>query len=65
MIGLFLYTQIETQRAQKKIKELSDEGKTVGRELSTSKVPSFFQSIKLYPSCAAVPPGWSSPCGLL
>lgn len=49
MVGLFLYTQIETHRAQKKIIELSKEGKTVGRELSVSKLPHFFQGIKLYP----------------
>lgn len=49
MVGLFLYTQIETHRAQKRINELSAEGKTVGRELSTSSIPKFFQSIKLYP----------------
>ncbi|HOI94346.1 MAG TPA: sulfite exporter TauE/SafE family protein [Syntrophobacter fumaroxidans] len=49
MIGLFLYTQIETHRAQKKIQELSREGKTVGRELSTSNIPKFFQSISLFP----------------
>ena len=49
MIGLFLYTQIETQRAQKKIKELAKEGKTAGRELSVSKLPQLFQSIALRP----------------
>lgn len=49
MVGLFLYTQIETHRAQKKINQLSSEGKTVGRELSTSSMPRFFQSIALYP----------------
>lgn len=49
MIGLFLYTQIETHKAQKKIVDLTKDGKTVGRELSVSRVPLFFQSIKLYP----------------
>jgi uncharacterized membrane protein YfcA len=49
MIGLFLYTQIETHKAQKKINELTKEGKTVGRELRVSKLPLFFQSIQLWP----------------
>ncbi len=49
MIGLFLYTQIETHRAQKKINELTKEGKTVGRELRVSKLPILFQSIALKP----------------
>jgi uncharacterized protein len=49
MIGLFLYTQIETHRAQKKINELTKAGKTVGRELRVSKLPLFFQSIALRP----------------
>src|SRR4030043_259003 len=47
--GLFLYTQIETHKAQKKINELTKEGKTVGRELRVSKLPLFFQSIQLWP----------------
>ena len=49
MIGLFLYTQIETHKAQKKINELTKAGKTVGRELSVSTLPLFFQSIALRP----------------
>lgn len=49
MSGIFVYTQLETQRAQKKIRQLESEGKHVGRELSTSRGPKFFQSIKLYP----------------
>ncbi|HTY22262.1 MAG TPA: sulfite exporter TauE/SafE family protein [Desulfomonilaceae bacterium] len=49
MIGLFLYTQIETHRAHKKITELTKEGKTVGRELRVSRLPIFFQSIALWP----------------
>jgi len=49
MIGLFLYTQIETHKAQKKINELTKEGKTVGRELRVSTLPLFFQSIALRP----------------
>ncbi|MCX5871742.1 MAG: sulfite exporter TauE/SafE family protein [Deltaproteobacteria bacterium] len=49
MIGLFLYTQVETHRSQKKINELTKDGKTVGRELSVSTLPVFFQSIALKP----------------
>jgi uncharacterized membrane protein YfcA len=49
MIGLFLYTQIETHRAHKKITELAKDGKTVGRELKVSRLPLFFQSIPLKP----------------
>jgi len=49
MIGLFLYTQIETHKAQKKINELTKAGKTVGRELSVSTLPLFFQNIALRP----------------
>jgi len=49
MIGLFLYTQIETHKAQKKINELTKAGKTVGRELRVSTLPLFFQSIALRP----------------
>jgi len=49
MIGLFLYTQIETHKAHKRITELAKEGKTVGRELKVSRLPIFFQSISLKP----------------
>lgn len=49
MLGLFLYTQIETHRAHKKINELAKDGKTVGRELKVSRLPLFFQSIALRP----------------
>ena len=49
MIGLFLYTQIETHKAHKKITELAKDGKTVGRELRVSRLPLFFQSIGLWP----------------
>ncbi len=49
MLGLFFYTQIETHRAQKKITELQTDGQAVGRELSTSRLPLFFQSIALRP----------------
>jgi uncharacterized protein len=49
MIGLFIYTQLETHRSQKKIDELTLEGKTVGRELRVSTIPLFFQRIALKP----------------
>jgi len=49
MIGLFVYTQLETHKAQKKINELTLAGKTVGRELRVSTIPLFFQSIALKP----------------
>jgi uncharacterized membrane protein YfcA len=49
MLGLFIYTQIETQRAHKKIGELTASGETIGRELKATKLPHFFQSIKLLP----------------
>ena len=45
MIGLFVYTQLETHRSQKKIDELTLAGKTVGRELRVSTIPLFFQRI--------------------
>jgi uncharacterized membrane protein YfcA len=49
MAGIFIYTQMETRRAHKKIDELSKEGKTVGRELMVSKIAQFFQRIPIYP----------------
>jgi len=49
MIGLFVYTQLETHRSQKKINELTQAGKTVGRELRVSTIPLFFQRIALKP----------------
>ncbi len=49
MIGLFLYTQIETHRAQKKIAQMTKDGQAVGREVSTSKLPLIFQRIPLRP----------------
>jgi len=49
MIGLFVYTQLETHKSQKKIDELTLAGKTVGRELRVSTIPLFFQSIALKP----------------
>lgn len=49
MFGLFIYTQLETQRAHKKIDQLSKEGQRIGRELQTSSLPRFFQNIPLAP----------------
>jgi uncharacterized protein len=49
MFALFLYTQIETRRAHKKLEELEQEGKRAGRELQTSSLPAFFQNIPLAP----------------
>jgi len=49
MFGLFLYTQIETQRAKKKIERVTSEGQTVGREMKTSRVHIWFQSIPILP----------------
>lgn len=49
MLGLFLYTHIETHRAHKTIRELTEAGKTVGRDLKVSGMQLFFQSIRLKP----------------
>jgi hypothetical protein len=49
MFTLFLYTQLETRRAHKKMEEMEREGKEVGREVQTSNLPKLFQSIPLAP----------------
>lgn len=49
MFTLFLYTQIETRRAHRKLEELEREGRDLGRELQTSSLPRFFQAIPLAP----------------
>ena len=49
MFTLFLYTQIETRRAHRKMEEMTLEGKRIGRELQTSSLPAFFQNIPLAP----------------
>jgi uncharacterized membrane protein YfcA len=49
MFFLFLYTQIETGRAHRKMKEMASEGKALGRELQTSRLPLFFQRLPLAP----------------
>jgi hypothetical protein len=49
MFVLFLYTQLETRRAHKKMEEMEKEGKEVGREVQTSNLPQIFQAIPLAP----------------
>jgi len=49
MFTLFLYTQIETRRAHKKMEEMEKEGQRLGRELQTSSLPKLFQTIPLAP----------------
>jgi hypothetical protein len=49
MFFLFLYTQIETRRAHKKIEDMAREGKSVAREVQTSSLPKLFQNIPLAP----------------
>jgi uncharacterized membrane protein YfcA len=49
MFFLFLYTQIETRRAHKKIEQMTKEGKGVLREVQTSSLPRIFQAIPLAP----------------
>ncbi len=49
MFSLFLYTQIETRRAHKKIEEMTRKGENVSREVQTSSLPRLFQNIPLAP----------------
>ena len=49
MTGLFVYTQLETAKAQKKIRKDSAAGIEAGREVMVSNIPKLFQSIPLYP----------------
>jgi uncharacterized membrane protein YfcA len=49
MLGLFIYTQLETRKSQKKIDVMSKEGLHVGREVTVSKGPALFQRIPLFP----------------
>ena len=49
MFTLFLYTQVETRRAHRKLDEMTQAGKHIGRELQTSSLPAFFQNIPLAP----------------
>ncbi|MFH0901492.1 MAG: sulfite exporter TauE/SafE family protein [Pseudomonadota bacterium] len=49
MLGLFLYTQIETRRAHRKMQQMAREGQVVAREVQTSSLPAIFQRIPLAP----------------
>jgi hypothetical protein len=49
MFTLFLYTQLETRRAHKKMEEMEKAGEHVGRELQTSTLPAIFQALPLAP----------------
>jgi len=49
MLGLFIYTQLETAKAHKKITKDAEAGIEAGREVMVSKVPLFFQNIPIYP----------------
>jgi len=49
MLFLFIYTQMETRRAHKKMEKMAQEGKKVGREVQTSNLPILFQKIPLAP----------------
>jgi len=49
MFSLFLYTQVETRRSHRALDVLKSEGRQLGRELHTSSLPRFFQSINLAP----------------
>ncbi|HEX7509524.1 MAG TPA: sulfite exporter TauE/SafE family protein [Polyangia bacterium] len=49
MFSLFLYTQIETRRSHRQLRVMRAEGREMGRELHTSSLPKFFQSINLAP----------------
>jgi uncharacterized membrane protein YfcA len=49
MVGLFIYTQIETHRSHKQINDIQKDGGHVGREYKVSRIPHFFQSISLWP----------------
>jgi len=49
MFGLFLYTQVETRRAHRQAEAMAREGRKVGREIQTSRLPQIFQNIPLFP----------------
>jgi len=49
MLGLFIYTQVETQKSHKKMDEDSKAGREIGRDVKVSKIPLFFQSIPIRP----------------
>jgi hypothetical protein len=49
MLGLFIYTQIETQKSHKKMDADQAAGKEIARDVKVSKLPLFFQSIPIMP----------------
>lgn len=49
MFSIFIYTQIETRRAHKKMDEVVKGGHQVGREMQTSRIPLLFQRIPFLP----------------
>ena len=49
MTGIFVYTQLETAKAQRKIRKDAEAGIEAGREVMVSNIPRWFQSIPLYP----------------
>lgn len=49
MLVLFVYTQIETRQAHKKMEQMTKDGQHVGREMNVSRGPRFFQKIPLFP----------------
>jgi len=49
MLGLFIYTQIETQKSHKKLEADRKAGKEIGREVKVSRVPLYFQRIPIMP----------------
>ncbi|MEN6484591.1 MAG: sulfite exporter TauE/SafE family protein [Syntrophobacteraceae bacterium] len=49
MLGLFIYTQLETRKAHKKIEQMEKEGIHTGREMKSTSLPSLFQRIPLFP----------------
>ncbi len=49
MLGLFIYTQLETHQSAKKSRRVAGRGQARRRELKVSKIPLFFQAIALRP----------------
>jgi uncharacterized protein len=49
MLVLFIYTQLETGQAHKKMAQMEKDGEKIGREMTVSKGPAFFQRIPLFP----------------
>jgi uncharacterized membrane protein YfcA len=49
MLGLFIYTQLETQKSHKKLDADRAAGKEIGREVKVSTLPLYFQKIPIMP----------------